>query len=179
MGVDWMLRGQQGRRRKLLYILPVLLPSLSPVFRAWRGTVTYQLLYISHPKSSSIVSVPKLLSSHTATHHPTHTDSLIRGHKEIEKGFSLVAGCKNTTTKLNHFLSYSRPACLPMCYLSLSSPPLFPMPIQVLTLLAENCSIWFDRYAVLEALARLAIVIARVLASFNTAGTCLIYLPIC
>lgn len=40
------------------------------------------------------LSVPKLLSSHTATHHPTQTDSLIKGDKEIEKGFPLVAGLK-------------------------------------------------------------------------------------
>lgn len=38
------------------------------------------------------LSAPKLLSFHTVTHHPTQTDSLIKGDKEIEKGFPLMAG---------------------------------------------------------------------------------------
>lgn len=100
--------------------------------------------------------------------------------KKLKRAFPWWQGCNNTTAKLNHFSVFPvvrLPACLPPAnVLSLSALLCSSSQFKVLTLLAENCPIWFDQYSVLEALARLAMLLALILASLNTGGACSIYL---
>ena len=131
------------------------------------------------PKSRSIICLG--LSSWHLTRQldiPLKLTVWSKETKKLKRAFPWWLGCNNTTAKLNHF-SFLASACQCLSLpLSLSlSICLFPIQIQVLTLLAENCPIWFDRYSVLEALARLAIVLALALASLNAGGPCTVSSP--
>lgn len=171
MGVDWIKYGQQGEERDA--IIHPACPSQIPS----RPSLVLDAQWLSNsstfpfPRSRSIVCL--CLSSRHLTQQLTTPLKLTVWSKETKKlkrAFPWWLGCNNTTAKLNHF-SFLPSVCLPAaCYVlpllrPLFSPPLSPIPIQVLNVLAQTCPVWFDQDSVLEVLARLAIMLALVLAS--------------
>lgn len=127
MGVDWIQHGQQGRRRKLFNTLSVRhLPSPRSCFITWRGTYLTVATFVHVPsQEQENVPPPELVSSHTAAHHLTQTDSLIKRDIDIEKGFPLVAGLWQYDDKMKSlfFLSVCQPAAC-QCVIHNSSPNL-------------------------------------------------------